>query len=62
MEPFGITDYQCRCPHCEYLMTPFRDLDGHKAFGCCECGHVVDREDIFLQAALPRTASHAVEW
>lgn len=62
MEPFGMTDYQCRCPNCEYLMTPFRDGDGHKAFGCVECGRVVSNEEFFLPFAFPETASHAVEW
>lgn len=62
MESFTLTDYQCFCPSCGCLMTPFHDLDGHKAYGCVECGRVVDNEDFFLNLPLPETASRNAAW
>lgn len=62
MELFGTTDYQCRCPECESLMTPFRDSDGQKAYACVECGRVINNEKFFVPVTPPVSASHAVQW
>lgn len=62
MESFTRTDYQCTCPVCGTIMTPFRDLDGHTAYGCKECGRVIENETYFLNLPLPATTAHAVAW
>lgn len=62
MESFGTTDYQCRCPNCECLMTPFRDSDGHKAYACVECGRVINNEEFFLPLTCTRTTGSPLEW
>lgn len=62
MESFKLTDYQCICPSCGRLMDPFHDMDGTTAYGCTECGQVVENEDYFLNLPLPEPCSHAVGW
>lgn len=64
MESFGTTDYQCRCPNCENLMTPFHERDGSISYGCVECGRVMSQEKYAISMAfiLPRTAEPALLW
>ncbi len=64
MENFRITDYQCVCPGCGRLMNPFHDIDGTIAYGCAECGKVIENEEFFLNLPLPKSCSnnHEMVW